>query len=155
MEPVKNMLARLREMVTVDGGAPQADVAEQERLATALLLAELARADYHVDEAEETTITGLLAEHFELDAAQTQELLTQAQYHVDGAVSLYDYVQTLNDRLDYPGRCKMVEMLWRVAYADGHLDKYEEHELRKIAGLLYVEDADFIHAKLKVIGAAS
>lgn len=149
------MLSRLRELVAVDGAAQQVDAAEQERVATALLLAELARADYHVDKAEETAITDLLAGHFGLDAAQAQALLAKATSRADGAISLYDYVQTLNDRLDYPGRCKMIEMLWHVAYADGHLDKYEEHELRKIAGLLYVEDADFIQAKLKVTDAAS
>lgn len=149
------MLARLRELVAVDGAAQQVDAAEQERMATALLLAELARADYHVDQAEETTITELLSERFGLDTTQAQALLAKAQSRADGAISLYDYVQTLNARLDYPGRCEMIEMLWRVAYADGHLGKYEEYELRKIAGLLYVEEADFIQAKLKVIGAAS
>lgn len=149
-----NMLARLRELITDDSGR-QVDPAEQERMATALLLAELARADYKVEQAEQDAISGLLAERFSLDATQAEALLSRAQAHADGAISLYDYVQTLNDRLDYAGRCEVIEMLWRVAYADGHLDKYEEHELRKIAGLLYVEDPDFIRAKLKVMGAES
>lgn len=144
------VLARLKELVTVDEVGRTRDTAEQEQLATALLLAELARADYKIEPPEKEAITTLLADHFSLDAAQTQSLVDKALSDARGAISLYDYVETLNQRLDYPGRCKMIEMLWRVAYADGHLDKYEEHELRKIAGLLYVEDRDFIRAKLKV-----
>lgn len=150
-----NVLARLRELVTDDGPRQKVDPAEQERMATALLLAELARADYSVDASEQTAIVSLLAERFDLDSAQADALLSRAQDRANGVISLYDYVQTLNDRLDYNGRCEVIEMLWRVAYADGHLDKYEEHELRKIAGLLYVEDPDFIRAKLKVTGAES
>lgn len=148
------LLARLRDLVT--GGADSgADPAQRERLATALLLAELARADFDVSDGETTVIAELLARRFDLDAEAAEALLQRALMRADGATSLYDYVETLNARLDYAGRCDIVEMLWQVAYADGRLDKYEEHELRKIAGLLYVDDADFIRAKLNVTGTAT
>jgi len=148
------LLARLRDLVT--GGADSgADRAQRERLATALLLAELARADFDVSDGETTVIAELLARRFDLDAEAAEALLQRALMRADGATSLYDYVETLNARLDYAGRCDIVEMLWQVAYADGRLDKYEEHELRKIAGLLYVDDADFIRAKLNVTGTAT
>ncbi len=38
--------------------------------------------------------------------------------------------------------------MWRVAYADGHLDKYEEHLIRQVAELTYVPHQDYIRAKL-------
>ena len=34
--------------------------------------------------------------------------------------------------------------LWRVAFADGRIDRYEEHILRRIADLLYLRHQDFI-----------
>ena len=37
-----------------------------------------------------------------------------------------------------------------VAYADGHVDKYEEHYLRKLGNLLYVPHSVFIQTKLEV-----
>lgn len=147
------LLARLRDLVTGDAD-DGVDPAERERLATALLLAELARADFNVSDGERAVIADLLARRFGLDAAAADALLQRALVSADGATSLYDYVETLNARLDYAGRCGIIEMLWRVAYADGRLDKYEEHELRKIAGLLYVDDADFIRAKLNVTDTA-
>ena len=45
---------------------------------------------------------------------------------------------------------KVIEHLWEIAFADSRLDKYEEHMVRKIAGLIYVEHKDFINAKLRV-----
>jgi uncharacterized tellurite resistance protein B-like protein len=66
-------------------------------------------------------------------------------------VSLFDYVKVLNERLDRAGKRRLMEMLWEVAYADGRLDRYEEHLLHKLAGLLYIPDEDFIGAKLGAI----
>ena len=142
---------RLRDFL---GGEKEAqpDPVEQQRFATALLLAELSRADYSVQGTEEQTIVDLLTARFGLRPQQARLLLERAEAKAEGVVSLYDYVQTLNTQLDYSGRCEIIEMLWRVAYSDGRLDKYEEHELRKIADLLYVEDSDFIRTKLKVSG---
>jgi uncharacterized tellurite resistance protein B-like protein len=40
--------------------------------------------------------------------------------------------------------------MWRVAFADRRLDKYEEAQIRKIADLLYVPHKDFIRTKLRV-----
>ena len=42
-------------------------------------------------------------------------------------------------------------MLWRVTCADGHVDKYEEYLVRKIADLLYVPHREYIRMKLEVI----
>jgi len=43
-----------------------------------------------------------------------------------------------------------VEHLWEIAFVDGNVDKHEEHMVRKIAGLIFVEHKDFIDAKLRV-----
>ncbi|MFI4980120.1 MAG: TerB family tellurite resistance protein [Nevskiales bacterium] len=118
----------------------------------ALLLLELARSDFDFPEVERVKIRDLLAQRYQLDVAQADALLLQAQATTQEAVSLYDYVKALNDRLDPAGKLGLMEMLWQVAYADGRLDKYEEGLLRKLAGLLYVSDADFIRAKLSVTG---
>jgi uncharacterized tellurite resistance protein B-like protein len=78
--------------------------------------------------------------------------MTQAREHAQQATSLYDYVKVLNQRLLPESKLKIMELLWRVAHADGHVDKYEEHLLRKLADLLYVSNADYIQAKLMAIG---
>ena len=40
-----------------------------------------------------------------------------------------------------------MELLWHVALADGEIDKYEDHLVRKVADLIYVPHLSFIRAK--------
>ena len=68
---------------------------------------------------------------------------------MEEAVSLYEFTNRLNDELTPEDKTGIVEMLWRVAFADGRIDKYEEHLVRKAADLLYVPHRRFIRAKLK------
>ena len=37
--------------------------------------------------------------------------------------------------------------MWRVAFADGNVDKYEEHLIRRVHELLHLDHSDFIAAK--------
>jgi uncharacterized tellurite resistance protein B-like protein len=140
------MLDRL--MGLLGGGPGPAHEPPSEQLAVALLLLELARADFELPEVELAKMRELLAQRYGLEPAQVEALLQQAQSSGQTAVSLYDYVQTLNTRLDAPAKRQVMEMLWQLAYADGRLDKHEEYLLRKLAGLLYVSDEDYIRAKL-------
>jgi hypothetical protein len=39
--------------------------------------------------------------------------------------------------------------MWRVAYADRRLDKYEEYQIRRLAELLHVPHQAYIRAKLR------
>jgi uncharacterized tellurite resistance protein B-like protein len=140
----------LDQLAGLFGPAPAPRQPPSEQLAVALLLLELARADFEFPEVERLKIRDLLAQRYGLDAAQAEALLGQAQAIEQEAVSLYDYVQALNARLDAAAKREVMRMLWQVAYADGRLDKYEEHLLRKLGGLLYVSDEDYIRAKLSV-----
>ncbi|MDR3416296.1 MAG: TerB family tellurite resistance protein [Nevskia sp.] len=142
------MLDRLLGLLS--GTAPAAREQPSEQLSVALLLLELARADFEVPDVELAKIRDLLTQRYGLDAAQAGALFERARAAGQETVSLYDYVQTLNTRLDPAGKRGLMEMLWQVAYADGRLDKYEEHLLRKLAGLLYVSDDDYIRTKLSV-----
>jgi len=144
------MLDRLLGLLSGTSAAPRE--APSEQVAVALLLLELARADFDFPEVERIKIRELLAQRYQLDTARADALLQQAQAVEHEVISLYDYVQALNTRLDAAAKRDVMEMLWQVAYADGHLDKYEEHLLRKLAGLLYVSDQDYIRAKLSVTG---
>jgi uncharacterized tellurite resistance protein B-like protein len=45
----------------------------------------------------------------------------------------------------------VIELLWRVALSDVHIDKYEEGLIRKVADLLFVPHVDFIQAKHRAL----
>jgi uncharacterized tellurite resistance protein B-like protein len=118
-------------------------------LACATLLIEMAHADHDVHPTEENAIADALQRAFKLDAASTKALMDEAHAEVHAAVSLHDYTSVINARCTNEQKFHLVELLWQVAYADGALDRYEEHFVRKVADLIYVRHQEFIRAKLK------
>ncbi|MBE0369833.1 TerB family tellurite resistance protein [Pseudoalteromonas sp. MMG013] len=116
--------------------------------ALAALLIEVMRADGKVLEIELIKVTEVLVERCELDDKQVNALITLAQQLVEQAIDLYAFVKQINNNTSDIERIEIVQLLWFVAYADNDIDRYEDHIIRKIAGLLYVSHADFIAAKL-------
>ena len=131
------------------------DTAPARRLAVATLLVEIARADFEVDSSERSAIRRMLASAYGLDPGAARSLVEEAERAVEEAVSLHEFTSRLNEELSPPEKVEIIEMLWRVAFADGRLDKYEEHLVRKAADLLYVPHRRFIRAKLKIEGEPS
>ncbi len=118
-------------------------------LATALLLIEVGRADFHWDQRELDAIVRALSEQHGLTTAEAEALLARARERSEAAVSLHPTLRLLNAELDTAAKRRVLLDCWRVALADGVLDRYEEHELRKIADWLHLSHADFIQAKLR------
>ena len=132
--------------------------ADQERayqLATAALLIEMTRADHDVKSAERSAVTQAVQRAFGLDTSQTEELVALAEQEADAATSLYEFTRLINRHFDAKQKEHIVELLWHVALADGEIDKYEDHLVRKVADLIYVPHLSFIRAKQKAIKRAS
>lgn len=124
-------------------------------LASAMLLLEVSRADFSVDDAELDVVAEALRRQFDFSAEEIRELLALAKRHSDEAHSLHAFLRLINENCDADEKARMVEDLWRVAYADDRLDKYEEHQIRRIAELLYVPHATFIRAKHRILAERS
>ena len=132
--------------------APEPDEREHGyHVATAALLVEVMRADHEVrPEEREAVLRALGAAFGDLSADETRELLERAEERADDATSLYEFTRHVNRQLDHGQKAHVVELLWRIAYADGDLDKYEEHLVRRIADLIHVPHSVFIRMKHKV-----
>lgn len=120
------------------------------RLASAALMFELLKTDRHIDERETDMMRRVLEKTFELDRQQLDDIIQLAEDEATQAVSLYEFTSLVNEAYQYEDKVLLVENLWRLALADGHLDKYEEQMIRKTADLLYVSHSDFIKTKLRV-----
>lgn len=126
------------------------DPADQERayqLAAAALLIEMTRADHEVKSIEREAVTQAMQRAFELDASQTAELLTLAEQDANEATSLFEFTRLINKHFDAGQKQHFVELLWHVALADGEIDKYEDHLVRKVADLIHVPHLSFVRAK--------
>ena len=117
------------------------------RLATATLLIEIVRADYREDLTENEAVFAQLKQHFGLQEDEALLLVKQAEQEADRAVTLQGFTRLLHEHLTTAEKHAVIEMLWRVALADDHLDKHEDHLVRKLADLLYVSHADLIRIR--------
>ena len=121
--------------------------------ACAALLVEIAFADKDFDEREKESLKQSLLKSYAIDIETINEIINDAEKTVEESTSLYEYTRTVNDEFEYPQKLNLLENLWKVAYADETLDKYEEHLLRKISDLIHISHSDYINVKLKVRGS--
>jgi len=122
-------------------------------LASAALLLEVSRADFDIQDEELESIANSLIERFDFSKQEADGLIELARTEQDSHVSIHPFVKIINDECSADEKKLLLEDLWRVAYADDKLDKYEEYQLRKIADLLYIPHSVFIQTKLKVTEA--
>lgn len=122
------------------------------QLATATLLIEVMRADYQEDLTENEAVFEQVKRFFSLSEDEALLLIKEAETEADHSVELQSFTRLLHERLSLEDKHAVVEMLWRVALADDHLDKHEDYVVRKIAGLLYVSHNDLIRIRNTVRG---
>lgn len=118
--------------------------------ATAALMIELAKADFEEDDIERQLILAMLRDTFDIEGEHLEELMQTAEAASADASDLFQFTSLVNDHYDNEQKIMLLENLWRVAYADGRLDKYEEQFVRKIAGLINLPPSEFTKTKLRV-----
>ena len=144
------MIKALKALFETDPAESADERVHRQHLAAAALLIETARSDFSQDADEERAMEALLANTLELGLAEVRDLMTQASEQVDEATSLYEFTRIINDHYSAEDKLELISCMWRVAYADGQLDKYEEHLIRQVAELTYVPHSDYIRCKLAV-----
>ncbi len=135
------------------GDSEEPDAYWEERLG-ALLLIEIARSDATIDPLELDAIRqAIQVSCLSIETAEIEEIITAAQNDTEQMVSLHEQIRQINASFSRQQKLSLVEQMWRVAFADGDLDKYEESMIRKLCGLIHVPHKEYIQAKLKVTEA--
>ena len=142
------MIRALKKLFEVPPGESEEERQQRIRLSAAALLIETARADFTQGADEQAVLETLLCNSLGLTKSSVQELVAQASEQLDTSTSLYEFTRVINDHYSAQQKLELVGAMWKVAYADGDLDKYEEHLIRQVAELTYVPHADYIRAKL-------
>jgi len=132
-----------------------ADIEHALRVATAVLLVEVARADFIIVPSEKLRLRELLEQQFSLSVQELDALLEEAEADADRMVSIQHVTRLLNVHYDHAMKRRVVEMMWQLVYADGEKDHYEEHLIRQVADLLYVSHSEFIQARHKAEAESS
>ena len=147
------MINKIKDLITKFG--KEEEIQEESNLtllnnSCAALLVEIAFADKDFDETEKASLKQSLIETYAIDESVIEEIIKDAEETVSESTSLYGYTSIVNTEFQYEDKLKLLRNLWKIAYADGYLDKYEEHLLRKVSDLIHISHSDYINIKLEI-----
>lgn len=143
-----NSIKAFFEEKLANGSEPENQLVSRADLACAALLIEVINSDNELDERETEEFLVLLQSSLQIPEEDLNDIMRLAEREARQATSLYEFTRLINDEYEYAEKVKLVENMWRVAFSDQQLDKYEEALIRKVADLLYVSHQDFIKTKL-------
>jgi uncharacterized tellurite resistance protein B-like protein len=119
-------------------------------IATCALLLEIAHIDGTFTEAESQRIVSALKDAYGLSDSEIADIMHTADHEVKKSIDLWRFTSLINQHYSSEEKVRIVEMIWKVIYADGSLDKYEDYLVHNLADLLYLDHSKLIEAKLKV-----
>ena len=138
------MLSRLgnwiREFSEDEAAAPAGDSEWAQTLAG--LLVEAAMADGILDDGEREQIARVLHGQLELGEADIGAMIDKAVAYQKARVEIHGLTRAIRAETEPEDRVAIMEMAWMVVLADGELHEYESQLMRRLAGLLYVDDIE-------------
>ncbi len=112
------------------------------QISISALLIQTAAYDGVFDDIEKEKIKSLLKKYFDLTDEKLEELFSLSLIINDDSNDIQQFTRKLNENLDYDEKLEIIEMMWKIIIVDGRIDDYENSLIRKISGLLYVQDSD-------------
>lgn len=142
------MLDSIRRYFDRQLAIPRSGAGEARRLqlATAALLVEVMRLD-GADSGERAAVLAAVVGKFGLAGDEAAEIVALAEDEVREAVGYYQFTSLINRHFDVAQKERVVELLWRVAWADATVSAHERHVIRKIADLIHLPHAAYVAAK--------
>jgi uncharacterized tellurite resistance protein B-like protein len=146
-----NLKKRLLKPELKRADAPQADDIERLRIATCVVLLEVAKSDDEFGSLEKAAITAILQREFQVSPDAVEALMDVAKAQRENSVDLFEFTSLINHHYTREEKIQIVEFAWRVIYADQELNRYEDHFVHKLARLFRLQHEELIEAKLRVL----
>jgi len=142
------MIQKLKQMWKKAADSPQQERQHSVALAVAALMVEIMRMDGQLQDAERREMMLRLESRFGLSESEIHLLIEQATKDVHEALDMHQFTSVVVNSFTTQERVHILTELWAVAWADGHVDPYEEQLIRRIADLMGLHHSQFIHAKI-------
>jgi uncharacterized tellurite resistance protein B-like protein len=145
------MLKAIRDFFESNIGVQDSPQGERHsiELATAALLVEVARIDRESTVAERAAVAHAVRDKFALAPAEAERLIDLAEAQMSQATDYFQFTSLVNRHFSQAQKLRVIELMWRVAYADDELSAHENHLMRKVAELLHIPHGDYIAAKMR------
>ncbi len=121
------------------------------RIATCALLLEMAEIDGDFSEEERDSIISVVCKDFDMSDDIAAALLDASKEELAGSRDLWQFTNLINQNYTQEEKASIIETVWRIAYTDGNLDKYEDFLVHKLSNMLYLNHGQLIDAKIKVL----
>ena len=121
------------------------------QLAVCALFVEMARIDESFTAEEMTMVVDIMEDKYGLSAEDAKALIAAAEAELQASVDYWQFARLINENYTMDEKVAIIEMLWRIVYKDGHLDKHEDYLMHKLAKLLRLHHQQLIAAKKKVL----
>ena len=125
---------------------PDANV---ESVNVACLLIHAAKIDENYT-SEEREIIKKTVEKLYPDLDNLDKVVTQAEQKENDSNHIQEFTRDVKS-LSTENKIIIVETLWRIILSDGKSDIYENNLMRRLAGLLYLDDKILGETKIKVL----
>lgn len=121
------------------------------RVAVAVIFLEMAKIDGEFNEEEQKLILSILQEEFGLSEEYAAEIAEAAEEELKSRLDLWQFTNLVNKNFTLEEKIRVVELLWRIVYRDGKLDRHEDYLVHKISRLFNLKHSQLIKAKLRVL----
>ena len=140
------------------GGGKKIRLADKENknscnihVAACALLLEMAHIDGEFSHSERENIISILKKKFCLSDECVTELLKVSSEELKQSIDLWQFTNLINQNYSTEEKIQVIEMIWKIVYADQKLDKHEDYLAHKLAKLLRLTHKQLIDAKLKAL----
>lgn len=120
------------------------------RLAATALLIHVISLDGEPSETEKRKLHALLEYRFDLDPGTADKLIADATLVEGEAVDLYHFTSVIMRAVNEEGRLRIIEMMWELVFADGHVSEFEDNIVWRAADLLGISSRDRLNLKHRV-----
>tara|TARA_Y100000591_G_scaffold130839_1_gene112077 strand:+ start:255 stop:713 length:459 start_codon:yes stop_codon:yes gene_type:complete len=116
------------------------------------VLVEAALVDNNFGNEEKNIIIKLLQKQYKIkNIEDINSILDKAIKTCKESSDLITYTKKIKQNWDIEKRIEVIEMLWKVCLVDGVLEPYEDMLIRRVSGLIYVDDKNRNLAKKNAI----
>lgn len=142
------MIAKLKRFLQSHSQAisPE-EKAQQLKLAAASMLLEVVFADNTLTVQEKALLPTLLTQTLSMSVQDADDLLEEAKKVQGNATSLFEFTNIINAEFSVEQKQQLLLAMWQLAYADGHLSRYEDQIIRRTADLLYLKHSELIQMR--------
>ena len=148
---IKKVFGKQEEAGLEDTGHADDVETHDVRIATCALFLEMANIDGEFTDLELKAVVSILRDEYDLTEEHATEITRQAGKELEESLDLWSFTNMINENYSEDEKIHVVELLWKIVFVDGKLDKHEDYLVRKLARLLRLPHKKLIEAKLRVL----